>query len=50
METENTVVSKPSSRPSKIPRLPDTEIYVYLLVLIYLIDTKVKQNAHVFTV
>nr|CAB3265242.1 26S proteasome non-ATPase regulatory subunit 3 [Phallusia mammillata] len=39
METESEP-TKPLSRQNKVPRLPETEIYIYLLLLIYLIDNK----------
>uniref|UniRef100_H2ZG81 PCI domain-containing protein n=1 Tax=Ciona savignyi TaxID=51511 RepID=H2ZG81_CIOSA len=39
METDSSDPVKPS-RQAKVPRIPETEIYVYLLVLIYLIDSK----------
>ncbi|XP_078483651.1 26S proteasome non-ATPase regulatory subunit 3 [Ciona intestinalis] len=39
METEAGEPVK-TSRQAKVPRIPETEIYVYLLVLIYLIDSK----------
>ncbi|CAK8671409.1 26S proteasome non-ATPase regulatory subunit 3-like [Clavelina lepadiformis] len=42
---ENTDSIKPSSRQAKVPRTPETEVYVFLLLLIYLIDNKMYDKA-----
>ena len=46
---ENIDSIKLSSRQAKVPRTPETEVYVFLLLLIYLIDNKVSAVDNVAT-